>query len=113
LTPVQVRILNVTDQQLDYCKQLEDRLREAGLRAHLDARNEKLGYKIRDGQMHKVPYMLIIGDKEREAQTVSLRLRNGQNVNGLSLDEFLTTIKKEITQRDLKSPWWDENFKAK
>jgi threonyl-tRNA synthetase len=112
LSPVQVRILNVTDAQLDYCKHLEEKLKAEGVRVWLDDRSEKLGYKIREGQMQKVPYLMIIGDKEKEAGNISVRLGNGQNVNGLSWNDFLSGLKKEIKERELFSPWFDPKFKA-
>jgi threonyl-tRNA synthetase len=110
IAPTQVRILNVTDAQADYCHHLAKEFKAAGVRAHFDSRAEKLGYKIREAQLQKVPYMMIIGDKERDSETVSLRLRNGQNVNGLKRDEFMNSLKKEISERKLVSPYWDASF---
>lgn len=111
LSPTQVRILNVTSASLDYCVHLEKELKAAGVRVKLDDRNEKLGKKIREGQLQRVPYLMIIGDKEKDENTVSARLGNGQNVNNLTLDQFLTGLQSEISERKLKSPWWDDNFK--
>ncbi len=105
LAPVQVRILNVTDQQAEYCQELEKVLFNKGIRVEFDSRSEKLGYKIREAQMEKVPYMVIIGENERNEKKVSLRLRTGANVNGLSLEEFVDGLEKEITERSLKGPW--------
>lgn len=99
MSPVQVRILNVTSDQADYCQHLQKRLFDEGFRSELDDRNEKLGYKIREGQLKKTPYMLIIGEKEKSAETVSVRLRNGQLVNQLKLDEFIDAVRKEIDER--------------
>ena len=112
LSPIQVRILNVTSASLDYCVHLEKQFKEAGIRVKLDDRNEKLGKKIREGQLQRVPYLMIIGDKEKDENTVSARLGNGQNVNDLTLDQFLSGIQSEIEERKLKSPWWDDNFKS-
>jgi len=105
LSPTQVRVLNVTDKQLDYCQHLEAELRKRRVRVHFDKRNEKLGFKIREAQMQKVPYMLIIGDKEKETDTVSLRLSSGTVVNNVSKDEFLKTIVNDIASRRLKSSY--------
>lgn len=111
MSPVQVRILNVSDAQLDYCKHLEKHLLEQNVRVWLDDRSEKLGYKIRDGQMNRVPYLMIIGDKEKDSKKVSVRLGNGQMVNDLTLEAFSSGLKAEISDRQLKSSWWDDNFK--
>jgi len=101
LAPRQVAILSVTERQNDYCRELLQRLKAAGIRADWDDRGEKLGYKIREAQLAKVPYMLIIGDQELEKRTVSVRLKSGANVNGLQLDEFVSTLTKEISERSL------------
>lgn len=110
LAPTQVRILNVTDAQSEYCAQLAKTLQEEGIRVHFDSRAEKLGYKIREAQLQKVPYMMIIGNKEKDGETVSLRLRNGQNVNGIPVQAFMAALKTEINERKLRSPYWDDNF---
>ncbi len=98
LAPVQVRILTVTDDHKDYAKKVFDRLLEGGWRAELDGRNEKLGYKIREAQLAKIPYALVIGDKEVEAQTVAPRRRGGENLPPLALDAFIEKLKIEMTQ---------------
>lgn len=103
LSPTQVRILNVTDSQLEYCAHLESELKSRGIRVHLDGRSEKLGFKIRDAQMKKVPYMLIIGDKEKETGTVSVRLSSGGLVNNIDKDEFFSIVSEEFSKRILKS----------
>tara|TARA_B100001248_G_scaffold261981_1_gene255363 strand:+ start:13753 stop:15690 length:1938 start_codon:yes stop_codon:yes gene_type:complete len=109
LAPVQVQILNVTDAQKAYCEELESKLKNSGLRVHFDQRNEKLGYKIREATLKKVPYMMIIGDQELDAKNVSLRLRNGKNVNAIALDEFIASIKNEVRDRQLNSPYEKDN----
>lgn len=101
LAPRQVAILNVTDRQSDYCKEILGVLKAQGIRADYDSRSEKLGYKIREAQMQKLPYMLIIGDQEVEKRTVSVRLKNGSQISGLPLDEFVQTVSKEIRERSL------------
>lgn len=105
LAPTQVQILNVTDRQAEYCKELTNTLRLAGVRVHWDDRKEKLGYKIREAQLQRIPYMLIIGDAEMEAKQVSVRLRNGQTVNNLPFDEFRTKLIEEIKDRALEGPF--------
>lgn len=109
LAPVQMKILTLTDRQLDFGKELLNLLSANGFRAELDQRSEKLGYKIRDAQMHKIPYMIILGDKEVENQTLSLRLRNGQNVNNISVDQFIQNVSKEINQRELNLSFQSTN----
>jgi len=108
LAPTQVRILNVTDKQKDYCKELYLQLKQQGVRVHLDDRAEKLGFKIREAQLDKTPYMVIIGDNELDAQNISVRLRSGKNVNGISKDEFFNKLTNEILDRELTSPWEDK-----
>ncbi|MCB0419569.1 MAG: threonine--tRNA ligase [Bdellovibrionales bacterium] len=105
LAPTQVRILNVTDHQQEYCQEIYEALHSEGLRVHLDDRSEKLGYKIREAQLLKTPYMLIIGDKEKENGTVSIRLRNGDTKYGVKLKEFVHTVVTENRSRTLVSPY--------
>jgi threonyl-tRNA synthetase len=95
MAPVQAKILNITDAQLDYTEKVYKELRLAGVRIEKDTRNEKLNYKIREAQLAKIPYMLIIGDKEVEEQTVTVRLRNGKNLAPMSAAEFAEMIRKE------------------
>lgn len=104
LSPVQVKILSLTDRQLSYCHELKVKLEEFGLRVEFDDRSEKLGFKIREAQLEKVPYMLIVGDKEVEASTVTVRLRSGQVVEGMQSEEFIQTVLDEIQNRKLLSP---------
>ena len=96
--PVQARILNITDSQIDYCDEIYSTFRKAGLRIEKDLRNEKLNYKIREAQMSKIPYMLIIGDKEKDSRTVTLRFRNGDNIADMSIDDFIEKIKQECDE---------------
>ena len=105
MAPIQVAILNVTDRQGPYCQSLAKELSVEGIRVHFDDRSEKLGFKIREAQMKKVPYMLIIGDQELEAKTVSVRLKNGDNKNGIPRREFVDYIREEVKMRTLTSPW--------
>jgi threonyl-tRNA synthetase len=92
LAPVQARLMNITDSQLDYGEKVYRELRQLGVRVEKDLRNEKLNYKIREAQMQKIPYMLIIGDKEMEAGQVTVRQRDGQNLPPMTVDEFAAMI---------------------
>lgn len=103
LAPQQVALLTVTDRQLDYARTLETQMKAAGVRAAVDERSEKLGYKIREAQMQKVPYMVILGDKELENQTVSVRLKNGKTIESLPVQEFIEKLVHEIKERKLES----------
>ncbi len=93
--PVQARILNITDDQVDYGERVYDELRKAGIRVEKDLRNEKLNYKIREAQLGKIPYMLIIGDKEKADGTVTVRLRDGKNLPPMSVADFAARITDE------------------
>ncbi len=95
-TPVQARILNITDDQADYGEAVFKELRKAGLRIEKDLRNEKLNYKIREAQVAKIPYMLIIGDKEKTDNTVTVRLRDGKNLPPMTVAEFAARIADEV-----------------
>lgn len=99
LSPVQVVILNVTDRVNDFCRKIETELRQQNVRAEFDHRNEKLNFKIREAQMQKIPYMVIIGDKEAEAGQVSLRLRTGATVNFIEKSNAYNLILKDIQGR--------------
>ncbi|MBO4963011.1 MAG: threonine--tRNA ligase [Clostridia bacterium] len=96
LAPTQVKILPVTDRSLNYCKDLLDKFNYNKVRAEIDTRNEKIGRKIRDAQLEKVPYMLIIGDKEVEENTVSVRSRVQGDLGSMPLDNFIKSIVEEI-----------------
>ena len=101
--PVQVKLLPVTDRSLDYCKDLLDKFTYKGLRAEIDLRNEKIGRKIRDAQLEKVPYMLIIGDKECEEGTVSVRARGEGDLGAISTQEFIDKILEEVENKVIKN----------
>ncbi|AJD26842.1 threonine--tRNA ligase [Clostridium botulinum] len=96
LAPVQVKLMNITDAQYDYLKKVEEALKENNIRVEIDTRNEKIGYKIREAQLEKVPYMLILGDKEVEAGKVAVRSRKDGDLGAISLEEFIEKIKNEI-----------------
>ena len=94
--PVQARILNITDDQAAYGEMVFKELRKAGIRIEKDLRNEKLNYKIREAQVAKIPYMLIIGDKEMADNTVTVRLRNGENLSPMAISQFAALITDEV-----------------
>ena len=95
LAPEQVAILNITDRQSEYCEKIREKLEEKGIRAHLDLRNEKIGFKIREHTIAKVPFLIVVGDKEMENNTVAIRTRKGQDLGVMSLDEAFSLFEKE------------------
>jgi threonyl-tRNA synthetase len=99
LAPEQVSILNITDSQADYCTNLADKLNNLGFRAQADLRNEKIGFKIRQHTIQKVPYQLVVGDKEIESQTVAVRARGGEDLGVMSIDEFIAHIQADVARR--------------
>ncbi|OLB97159.1 MAG: threonine--tRNA ligase [Candidatus Rokubacteria bacterium 13_1_40CM_4_67_11] len=99
LAPVQARVLPISEKHADYARTVWERLRGARIRADLDDRNEKLGYRIRDAQMRKVPYMLVVGERERAAGTASLRPRTGEDVGAVALDRVVGDLTREIAVR--------------
>jgi threonyl-tRNA synthetase len=103
LHPEQVVILNVTDRVNEACESLLTELREQGVRASFDRRSEKLNYKIREAQIQKVPYMVIMGDKEAQSGLISLRTRSGRQINDLEKKQFITTLSNEISTRSFHS----------
>ena len=102
LAPVQVKVMPITDRSRDYAKSVADRLDAAGVRVECDFRNEKIGYKIREAQSRKIPYMLVIGDKEAENGTVSVRTRSGGDKGAMALDAFIESVTQEISSRALE-----------
>ncbi len=98
LSPVQAIVVNVTDNQAEYAEQVYQQLRAAGIRVELDLRNEKLGFKIREAQVAKIPYMLVIGDREMEEQTVAPRFRNGKNLAPMSVTDFVSFVENETAE---------------
>lgn len=98
LAPAQVRILTVTDAHKEYAKQVLEAVRDGGWRVELDDRNEKLGYKIREAQLAKIPYAVVVGDKEVEAQTVAPRRRGGENLPPMSVADFVQRLRAEVAQ---------------
>ncbi len=99
LAPVQARVLPISEKHTDYAKSVYERLRAQRIRAELDDRNEKLGYRIRDAQLRKVPYMLVVGERERQSGSVSLRHRTGDDLGAVPVDRVLGDLAREIAAR--------------
>lgn len=99
LAPVQVKVLNITDRQQAYAQEVADRLIADSIRVEVDDRNEKIGYKIRSAQNEKIPYMLVLGDKEMENGNVALRSRKEGDLGACSLDDLIVSLKKEIDEK--------------
>jgi threonyl-tRNA synthetase len=95
LAPVQAVVLSVTDRNTSYCQKVFEELLAAGIRAELDTRNEKLGFKVREAQLQKIPYMIVIGDKEEEQNTISPRTRSGENLGTWPVSQFINRIREE------------------
>ena len=99
LAPTQVRILPITDKHVAYAKELHDKMFDLGLRVYLDDRNEKIGSKIREAQVQKIPYMLVIGDKEVEEGAVAVRRRSEGDLGAMKADDFIAMLQKEIAEK--------------
>ena len=98
LAPTQVKVLPVSDKSMDYAKEVYEALREKMIRCELDTRNEKIGYKIREAQSQKIPYMLVLGDKEAENDTISVRTLSGeQSVE--ALPDFIARLQADVKSR--------------
>ncbi|WP_046004334.1 threonine--tRNA ligase [Pseudoalteromonas rubra] len=99
LAPKQVVIMNITDKQADYVQEVVQKLNKLGIRAGADLRNEKIGFKIREHTLKRIPYLLVVGDKEVEQQEVAVRTRKGEDLGKFSVDEFIAKISEEIKDR--------------
>ncbi|OAU99142.1 MULTISPECIES: threonine--tRNA ligase [Moraxella] len=99
LAPTQAVVMNITDKQADACQAVVAKLKDAGLRAISDLRNEKIGFKIRERTLERIPFMLVMGDKEVENGTVNVRTREGNNLGSMPVDEFITLINDAIAQK--------------
>ena len=99
LAPVQARVLPISEKHAAYARTVHATLRAARVRAELDDRNEKLGYRIREAQVRKVPYMLVVGERESQSGTVSLRHRTGEDLGAIPLDRVLADLAREIGAR--------------
>ena len=101
LAPVQAKVCTIADRHHDSARTLADALKKAGIRVETDLRSEKINSKIRDAQLDKIPYMIIIGDKEVEQQTGAVRLRNGKNIGPRTAEEIIALIKEKTEQKAL------------
>ena len=99
LSPVQAVVMNITDKQAEYCEKVVQNLENNGFRAESDLRNEKIGFKIRERTLQKVPYLLVIGDKEVEAGTVAVRTRTGVDLGSMSQDEFINLLGSDVAKK--------------
>ena len=96
LAPVQVRLMTITDRADEAAKAVQAKLEDAGIRTEIDLRNEKIGFKIREAQVQKIPYMLVLGDKEAENGVVAVRKRGEGDIGQMTPDELLAKLKEEI-----------------
>ncbi len=99
LAPVQVVVMNIADRQAEYCRQIVQELEKQGFRVKIDLRNEKIGFKIREHSMQRVPYLLIIGDKELDEKTITVRTQKGDNLGSMSIDDLTVRMRDEIDQK--------------
>jgi threonyl-tRNA synthetase len=99
LAPMQVSILNISDAQADYCKDLAAKLRKLGFRVEADLRNEKITYKIREHSVQKLPYILVVGDKERDANTVAVRARGNIDLGVMSIDALVERLQQDVAAK--------------
>jgi len=99
LAPTQAVVVNITDRQAGYAREVEKRLQERGFRVSADLRNEKIGFKIREHTIRKVPYMIVVGDKELESHTVAVRTREGEDLGSMSLDACIERLNQDVARR--------------
>ena len=99
LSPIQAEILNITDKQADYCQNLTNLLKKNGFRAHSDLRNEKITYKIRDHSLQKTPFLLIVGDREMENNTIAVRARGGEDLGEMSIDSLIQMLQQTVYEK--------------
>ena len=108
LAPQQVVVMNITDKQADACENVVKSLKEAGLRANSDLRNEKIGFKIREKTLERIPYMLVLGDKEVESGKVNVRTREGENLGVMSVAEFIDIVQAAVSEKGRQNPKTDQ-----
>ncbi|MGP1609479.1 MAG: His/Gly/Thr/Pro-type tRNA ligase C-terminal domain-containing protein, partial [Burkholderiales bacterium] len=99
LAPTQAVVLNITDRQAEYCENVVKALENKGFRVKADLRNEKIGFKIREHTIQRIPYLLVAGDKEVEAGTLAVRDRNGKDLGVLPLDAFVNLLEQDVSRR--------------
>jgi threonyl-tRNA synthetase len=95
LAPVQAILLTVTERHIPYAEKVYQQLVQKGIRVEKDIRNEKLGFKIREAQIQKIPYMLVVGDREEKEGIISPRRRSGETIKGIKIDDFISQVKSE------------------
>ena len=98
LAPEQAVILNITDKQSEYCQKLQESMKNRGFRVSADLRNEKIGFKIREHTLQKIPYLLVVGDKEVESGTVAVRKRRGEDLGAMTFDDFCMHLSQDVAQ---------------
>ena len=108
LAPQQVVVMNITDKQAEACQNVVSELQNAGLRVISDLRNEKIGFKIRERTLERIPYMLVLGDKEVESGQVNVRTREGENLGVMSLADFIELVQKAVAQKGRLTTKTDE-----
>ncbi|WP_440464468.1 threonine--tRNA ligase [Psychrobacter sp. ASPA161_6] len=108
LAPQQVVVMNITDKQGEACENVVSELKNAGLRAISDLRNEKIGFKIREKTLERIPYMLVLGDKEVESGSVNVRTREGENLGVMSVPEFIALVQTAVAEKGRQNPKTDE-----
>ncbi|WP_448555506.1 threonine--tRNA ligase [Thalassotalea montiporae] len=99
LSPIQATVMNITDKQGEYCENVVKKLKESGFRAKVDLRNEKIGFKIREHTLKRVPYLLVVGDKEMENGEIAVRTRGGEDLGKMSVDDFIAKLTQEVSDR--------------
>ncbi|MCK5357372.1 MAG: threonine--tRNA ligase, partial [Elusimicrobiales bacterium] len=107
LSPVQVRVANITELEEDYAKEIYEKLKAKGIRADIDARSDTIGLKVRETALEKIPYLIIVGKKEKAENLISVRLRGNKNIPDLNLNDFIDNIKTEISERKLTGSYFN------
>jgi threonyl-tRNA synthetase len=99
MAPVQAVVLNITDRQAAYARSIQETLKNQGFRVEADLRNEKIGFKIREHTLQRVPFLLVLGDREAESKTVAVRTRNGRDLGAMSIETLAQGLASEIASR--------------
>jgi threonyl-tRNA synthetase len=99
LCPVQAVLIPIADRHVEYCRQVQERLRQAGLRVEIDSREDRMNAKIRNAQLQKIPYMLVVGDREQQGGAVSVRLRSGEDLKSKTVEEFLALVQSAVEKK--------------
>jgi threonyl-tRNA synthetase len=103
LAPVQAKVMCITDKQFDYAKGVREKLLAAGIRAELDTRSEKIGFKIREAAMEKVPYILVVGEKEVQQNMVAVRERGGKDLGVMPLEEYINGVQRLVREKNIST----------